>query len=488
MRRCGFLIGLLLAVPLLGACQATVQKTPGMETPEAIVAELPRMDLKVGYYMTPAARRFAVDETWARFTIGQDIDANATTYLTKVFREVRPLAAFPTSPESVRGLDLVVTVDGVGGNFKTLDLLTHGIDASADFSFHTPDGKLIRRAPHHSEVQVFMGSLNPSDNIRAGYEGAETVARDLVLKFIQDIPQAEIAEAAANYQPVLANTPAAGPAAPKKPRFRTMFLSLKYPKGPARPDDIAVVIGNADYTKLGKNIPDVTPAYSDAASFKRYAIRALGIRPGNVIDLRDATSAQLERVFGSERTHKGQLFDWVRPGRSKVWVYYAGHGAPAGGDGTAYLVPSDADGARIEINGYPLSTLYANLSQIPAQSVTVVLEACFSGASQGGSVIAQASPIFLAPKAPPIPAGITVIAAGAPNQMASWEEDKSHGLFTKYYLTGMSGRADTAPYGNGDGTVDFGELKSYLEQTLTYYARRYYGRDQTARIVIGGGN
>ena len=29
------------------------------------------------------------------------------------------------------------------------------------------------------------------------------------------------------------------------------------------------------------------------------------------------------------------------------------------------------------------------------------------------------------------------------------------------------------------------ELDAYLEDTMTYYARRYYGRDQTAQIVAG---
>ncbi len=269
------------------------------------------------------------------------------------------------------------------------------------------------------------------------------------------------------------------------PRFSGSSLPVRYRKGSPRPDDIAVIIGNADYTKQGKDIPDITPAYADADSFRRYVIEALGIREGNIIDLRDATGSQLARVFGNERQPKGQLFDWVRPGRSNVIVYYAGHGAPSGGDGSAYLVPSDADAARIDINGYPLGIFYKNLSQIPAKSITVVLEACFSGAAQGGSVISNASPVYLKTKAPPIPDNITVISAGGAQQMASWEEDKSHGLFTKYYLMGMSGEADANPYGNGDGNVDHAELDAYLKDTMTYYARRYYGRDQTAVITAG---
>ncbi len=52
---------------------------------------------------------------------------------------------------------------------------------------------------------------------------------------------------------------------------------------------------------------------------------------------------------------------------------------------------------------------------------------------------------------------------------------------------GMSGEADAAPYGNGDGRVGYDELGRYFKKTVTKFARRYYGRDQTVQIVIGGG-
>ncbi len=98
------------------------------------------------------------------------------------------------------------------------------------------------------------------------------------------------------------------------------------------------------------------------------------------------------------------------------------------------------------------------------------------------------TPIYLKPKETGIPPNITVITAGAANQIASWEEDSSHSLFTKYFLKGMSGEADAKPSGNGDGKVGYAELKRYLKGMVTRLARRYYGREQTAQIVIGKGN
>ncbi len=169
-------------------------------------------------------------------------------------------------------------------------------------------------------------------------------------------------------------------------------------------------------------------------------------------------------------------------GKSNVFVFYSGHGAPGDGD-TNYLVPTDAEASLINLNGYSLKTLYQNLSKLPAKSVTVVLEACFSGASEAGTVINNASPVYLKAKDTGIPSNITVIAAGAANQIASWEKDKSHGLFTKYFLMGMSGEADN----DKDSKVSWTELRNYLAKTVTRSAMRNYGREQTPQIVVGSG-
>ena len=297
----------------------------------------------------------------------------------------------------------------------------------------------------------------------------------------------EISPAPTRRVPPQASLPAPPTASSGDRHLAETPLPIRFAGTAPRPDDIAVIIGNADYTKEGKDIPDVAPAYADAEGFKRYATQALGVREGNIIFIRDATQANMISVFGSETNHEGRLFNWVMPGQSNVYVYYSGHGAPGDAGGESYLVPVDADAATIELNGYSLRTLYANLSRIPARSITVVLEACFSGASPGGSVISNASPVYLRPKPARVPPNLTVIAAGAANQIASWERDKSHGLFTKYFLKGVSGEADAAPYGNGNGTVGWDELGAYLRRTLTYFARRYYGRDQTAQIVVGKG-
>ncbi|MBK9357481.1 MAG: hypothetical protein IPN08_08870, partial [Bacteroidales bacterium] len=47
-----------------------------------------------------------------------------------------------------------------------------------------------------------------------------------------------------------------------------------------------------------------------------------------------------------------------------------------------YLLPSDGRLEAIERQGYDLNTLYNNLEALQAKSVTVFLDACFSGVSR----------------------------------------------------------------------------------------------------------
>lgn len=244
-------------------------------------------------------------------------------------------------------------------------------------------------------------------------------------------------------------------------------------------DDVAVIIENSNYRE--SSIPTNLAATKDAQDFRQFATDALGISSRNIIHLKDATKAQLLKVFGSEQHSQGQLFDWIRPGKSRVYVYYAGHGAPSEA-ADSYLVPSDADSTYLELNGYPISTLYANLSSLSAKHVTVVLESCFSGVSQSGAIVTRASPLFLKPKHVIPPGNLTVVSAARQNQIASWEKSEPRSLFTKYFLQAMTGTADEAPTGNGDGYVSESELNRYLKDTVSYWAKRYYGRNQEVII------
>ncbi|MDP7163612.1 MAG: caspase family protein, partial [Phycisphaerae bacterium] len=243
---------------------------------------------------------------------------------------------------------------------------------------------------------------------------------------------------------------------------------------------VAVIIGNKDY---GDRIPAVKFADNDAGAIKRYVIDVLGYREGNVIFLRNATKAQIETVFGTKETPQGKLFDWLRPGKSDVTVFYSGHGVPGLRDRRGYFLPVDGDPDRAEITGYPLDLLYRNLGELPARSITVFLDTCFSGESAKGMVVRATSGISVTAKPARAPGNLTVLTAARGDQVASWDEDAKHGLFTEHLLRALYGKADGKDYGDGDGKVTLAEVRDYLSDEMSYQARRRYGRRQTTTII-----
>jgi len=242
---------------------------------------------------------------------------------------------------------------------------------------------------------------------------------------------------------------------------------------------VAVIIGNKNY---GNRIPQVDFAHNDAEAMKRFLIEILGVIEGNIIDLRDVKLAEMEAVLGNDRTQKAKLWRYVRPRESDVFIYYSGHGVPGLKDGYQYLLPVDGDPNAPEIQGYPTELLYRNLGQLEARSVTVFIDACFSGESPSGSLVRSASGIHVASKnLPAVP--FTVISAANKDQIASWDKEARHGLFTKYLLDALYGAADNNRYGNADHRITLSEIKVYLDREMTYAARRQFGREQQATVI-----
>ncbi len=245
-------------------------------------------------------------------------------------------------------------------------------------------------------------------------------------------------------------------------------------------DDIIVVIGNRKYRK---GIPEVRFAHRDIAAIRRFSLDVMGARDGNIIELSDATQAEMLAVFGSHRRPEGKLAAYVKPNRSRVLVYYSGHGIQGLNDRERYLLPIDTDPDMVEINGYPVDLLLDNLSRLPAVSVTVMVDACFSGESAAGYLRKNASGISISPKILDVPSKITFISATRANQLASWDMKAEHGLFTEHLLEGLYGDADKHPFGNGDGVVTLAELRLLLDDRMTYAARRNHNRQQQAGII-----
>ena len=248
------------------------------------------------------------------------------------------------------------------------------------------------------------------------------------------------------------------------------------------PDGVAVIIGNRAYQY---DVPEVTYAHRDAEAFRRYVVDVLGFDPENVIHQQDADKATLERVFGNKDNLTGSnLWRLLHPdGLSDVVVFYSGHGIPGLNDKRGYLLPVNAHPDSAELNGYPIDVLYDNLVKLKEQqavrSVHVFLDACFSGDSGGGRLIASTSAIRVAPLTESMGLEkLTILTAASGKEVASWDKDAKHGLFTHHLLNALYGGGDA----DANGEVTAVEAKAYLDRHMTRSARRTFGRVQNADL------
>lgn len=241
--------------------------------------------------------------------------------------------------------------------------------------------------------------------------------------------------------------------------------------------DVAVLIGNKNYQRHG--IPEVTYADHDLSILKAYLVRTMGFRADNIIEERDATKGTFETLFGTQNRPQGKLFNYVKKNKSRVFLYYVGHGAPDIKSGEGYFVPVDADPDYIAYSGYALSVFYTNLRLLPAREVVVVLDACFSGRTQDGLIFKNVSPAML--KVKESRSGLengALLASSRSEEVSSWYPAKRHGLFTYYFLKGLRGDADA----NKDRIITTGEMSSYLGEEVPYMARRLAGKRQNPKL------
>lgn len=249
-------------------------------------------------------------------------------------------------------------------------------------------------------------------------------------------------------------------------------VDINIPTGKlSRPDAIAVVIGNRDYTRT----KPVDFAINDARIMKNYLVKTLGFQEGNILYYENATKGDFEMLFGTDANEKGRLFNTVMQDVSDVFVFYSGHGAPGLKDQKGYFVPVECDPNYVEFSGFDSNVFYKNLGKLPAKSVTVVLDACFSGAN----VFSSISPIVIKAQTATRSEKISVLGSSSGTEVSSWYNEKGHGLFTYFFLKSLQDKTSTDK--NKDGQVSLSEIHQVLSDNtrgIPYWARRIHGIEQ----------
>ena len=253
------------------------------------------------------------------------------------------------------------------------------------------------------------------------------------------------------------------------------------------PATVAVVFGIEHY----REIPDAVYAASSAQLMLRYLQTRLGVgRAYSYLD-QEASGLIFDEAFNPDN---GRLLREVKRGFTDVLVYYRGRLVANRAKDEIYLFPADGRTEKLEIDGYPLSTLYGNLGKLGARSVTVILDAAVAPktkSSMGTRGQPEARGLKLRNPKPwtSFPAfsalapgtgeetvkvsetGFTVINACEGYEHAAGYEPAELGLFTYYLAAGLKGSAD----GDGDRRVTLGELRKYLVENVAEKSWRISG-------------
>lgn len=203
-------------------------------------------------------------------------------------------------------------------------------------------------------------------------------------------------------------------------------IDINIPSGNKRNNDTyCVIIANEKY----EEVPPVDFAENDGRTFKTYCTKTLGI-----------PEKQIRSYLNASYTDMKRALNWIEDisrvtmGKAKIIVYYAGHGIPSESDNSAYLMPADCYPKDIT-TCFKLRDIYQRLGKLKAQSVTVFLDACFSGMQRGeNNALFASRGVATRPREETLTGNVVVFSASSNDETALAFNDQKHGLFTYHLL------------------------------------------------------
>jgi len=252
---------------------------------------------------------------------------------------------------------------------------------------------------------------------------------------------------------------------PVNPQMNISDVAVNIPTTNTRNDKtFAVIIANEDYRREEQ----VIFAKNDGETFKKYCIQTLGLPEKNVHIVTDATLNDI----------RGEI-DWISnvadafKGAANFIFYYAGHGIPDETSKSAYLLPVDGYGANVN-TGYKLDDLYQTLGKLPAKSITIFMDACFSGAQRNGEMLASARGVAIKALAGKPIGNMVVFSAAQGDETAYPYREKGHGMFTYFLLKKLQ---------ETKGETTLGELSNYITDNVRQQSIVINSKNQTPTVT-----
>lgn len=225
----------------------------------------------------------------------------------------------------------------------------------------------------------------------------------------------------------------------------------------------AVIIANENY----QSVAPVPYALNDGKIFREYCLKTLGIPEKQIKYIPNATGNQIKAQINWLQTLAEVFTD------PHIIFYYAGHGIPDESSRTAYLLPVDGIGTDVS-TGYKLDDLYAVLGKMPAENVTVFMDACFSGSKREEGMLASARGVAIKARSGMPQGNMVVFSAAQSDETAYPNNEEKHGMFTYFLLKKLQ---DT------QGDVTLQELGEYITLNVSQQSILLNGKSQTPCVT-----
>lgn len=207
-----------------------------------------------------------------------------------------------------------------------------------------------------------------------------------------------------------------------------------------------LLIGVESYRKLDR----LDLATEDVNLLYNLYVEHGGVDPSQILRVCDDAALQPDLA-----TLQRVIPDFLRtiPAGDTVVVYFSGHGQRARISGTdedvVYLAPSDCDPARLAESAIPADQLLGQLAGCKARGKVLMLDACYSGAINGGQIL----------KVLGKDNGVACLISCQKNQTSRQIGALGQSVFTYWLGQALSGQADS----DHNRRIDFNELFTCIQ-------------------------
>lgn len=235
----------------------------------------------------------------------------------------------------------------------------------------------------------------------------------------------------------------------------------------------ALLIGVNSYPKPISSLEYCVPDMELLAD----TLEKIGFRKDNIILMVDDSS---QTEYRPTKTNIERQFDNLLGtvlDDSMIFIAFSGHGASK--DGESFLCPGDTDPERVDTM-ISRQWITEKLKDSSAKHRIFLVDACRNELVAGGKSVNGAKSLETGWGELP---GVYQLSSCSEKQQ-SWEDTKlKHGVFTHFFVTGMS---DSASDKNNDGNIDLMELFEYTRDKTVKHVKDLFNKPQLPTFKLTG--